>query len=104
MKARCNSLEMKRLDYAEFKRNLRKRTIRSVPDDLNCWECETCGHALLSEAGYVNHVKSHAISLAHFIGASLPSWPQGHTCLLCKKSLQIRIRTKETHGCHINLI
>ena len=59
MKARCNSLEMKRLDYAEFKRNLRKRTIRSVPGDLNCWECETCGHALLSEASSTKTLSQH---------------------------------------------
>ena len=35
VKAGCNSLEMKRLDYAELKRNLQKRTIRVVPGELN---------------------------------------------------------------------
>ena len=64
MKAGCNSLELKRLDYAELKRNLRQRTIRGVPGGVNNWECETCGRVLLSKAGYVNHIKPHASSQA----------------------------------------
>ena len=71
MKAECNSLDMKRLDYAELKRNLRKRAICGVPGDVNSGECETCGRALLSKAGYVNHVKSHASSQAHVVHAGL---------------------------------
>ena len=35
VKTGCNSLELKRLDYAELMRNLRKRTIRGVPGDVN---------------------------------------------------------------------
>ena len=81
----ATSLELKRLDYAELKRNLRKRTIRGVPGDVNSWKCETCGRALLSKAGYVNHVKSHVSSQAHVIHGSLPSRPQGHICLMCNK-------------------
>ena len=64
MKAGCNLLELKRLDYAELKRNLRERAIRDVPGDMNSRECETCGRALLNKAGYVNDVKSHASSQA----------------------------------------
>ena len=77
MKAGCNSLELKRLDYAELKRNLRERTIRDVPSDVNSWECETCGRALFSKAGYVNHVKSHQVlTLMSFMTV------QGHICLM----------------------
>ena len=76
VKAGCNSLEMKRLEYAEFKRNHKKRTIRGVPGDLNSWECERCGRALFSKSGYVNHVKAHATSQAHVICASLHPRPQ----------------------------
>ena len=76
---------MKRLDYAELKRNLRKRTIHGVSGDVSSWECETCSRALLIKAGYVNHVKSHASSQPHVIHASLPPRPQGHICLMCNK-------------------
>ena len=82
-KAGCYSFELKRLDCAELKRNIRKRTIRGVPGGVNSWECETCGRALLSKAGYVNHVKPHVSSQAHVNHASLPPRPQGHICLMC---------------------
>ena len=100
-KAGYNLLSIKRLDYAEFKRKLRKRAIRGVPGDVNSRECETCGRALLSKAGYVNHVKSHASSQAHIIHASLPPRPQGQSHLsTVKQSLQVLTRTKDqTHGC-----
>ena len=62
-----------------------KRTIRGVPGDVNSWECETCGRALLSKAGYLNHFKSHASSLPRVIHASLPPRPQVHICLMCNK-------------------
>ena len=73
---------MKRVGYAELKRNLRKRTIHDASGDLNSCECETCGRALLSKAEYI---KSYGRSQAHVICASGPSRPQGHTCLMCNK-------------------
>ena len=104
VKAGCNSFKIKRLDYAELKRNLRKRKIRGVPGDVNSWECETCGRALLSVAGYVNHVKSHASSQAHVIYASLPPRPQGHTCLVGKKVSKSAPRLKGHMLVHKDLI
>lgn len=61
VKAGYNLLEMKRFDNAQLKRILRKRTIGGVSGNL---KCETCDHALLSRAGYVNHVYSHANAIS----------------------------------------
>ena len=85
VKAGCNSLDLKRLEHAEFKRNLRKRPIRGVPGDVNSWECETYDRALFSKAGYVKQFKSHASFQPRVIHASLPPRPQGHICLMCNK-------------------
>ena len=72
-KAGYNLLSIKRLDYAEFKRNLRKRAIRGVPGDVNSRECETCGRALLSTAD-MSTTSSHmqVLKLMSFTFICLP--------------------------------
>ena len=59
VKTGCGSLYVKRLNRAKMKRALRKGNLENLPCDHANWICDTCGRILLSEAGYVNHLKSH---------------------------------------------
>ena len=53
--------EMKRIDHAELKGNLRKGNVSVLPDALNSWKCEACDRMLQSKAACITHNKIHAV-------------------------------------------
>ena len=76
------SLHVKRLERAKLKRALGKGNLENLPCDHANWIWETCGHALLSRAGYENHMKSN---IGRPSSSSVPQWPDGTVSVICGK-------------------
>ena len=83
VKTGCGSLHTKRIERAKLKRTLRKGNLENVPHAYSNLICETCGRALLSKAGYVNHVKSHTATPS---AANVPWQPACTVCVICSKA------------------
>ena len=77
--------EAVRSQNAKLKRDTRKGIIRELPDDKPSWKCNVCERVLLSKAGYVNHLKSHAGSNNQSSYTNLPPRPDSTTCVICRK-------------------
>ena len=82
VKKGCSLLHCNRVERAKLKRDLRKGNVDNLPCDSANWTCETCSRVLLSKAGYVNHVKSHA---REHVSSTIPPHPGSTTCAVCNK-------------------
>ena len=97
----CKASEAKRMIHTKLKRDLRKGVATNLEANTARWECETCGRFLLSKAGYVNHLKSHAQQLPQDI---LPPQPGVTTCVVCSKVCKSTAGLKRHMAVHKDII
>ena len=75
----CTSFESERIEHEKFMLQLRKGYTCHIVENMKVWENQTSGQIMLSNAGYVNHSKSHQGQFMQIPGTNNVS------CAICGK-------------------